>query len=1127
MKKLFLKITSAACAAVMAFSFAACGPDDGPGTAPEQLDAPQISLDENVISWSAIVNASGYTVYLEDSAAGTVESTSYTISITEPGSYDFYVVAESDDENYAASERSNTVTYTVEEPDPEPVQLEAPQISLDGNILSWSAVENATEYTIYQNGNAVESITGTSYVIPVTAPGSYAYAVIATSTDADYTASEQSNEVTYTVEKPEPVKLSAPHIALNGATLSWSAVENAAGYTIYQGGSAVAGVTGTSYTIDITEPGVYTFTVIATSDNENYTQSDSSNAVTYIVEEPEEPDPEPVRLEAPEIALSGNVISWSAVENATGYTVYQGGNAVTSVTGTSYSISINTPGSYSFTVVATSTKEGYAASAHSNSVTYVVAEPEPVQLEAPGLTLSGNRLSWRAIDGATGYTVYVNGVFEAETTGTAYTIPHTAPGNYTYTVIAEGDGKNFTDSEQSAGVTYTVAEELPEEGLSEGITYQYGGNESAALEWDTANSRTQKVEYKLSAASSYTSVDDELIRTVGTDTDRADILGLEGGRTYDFRVTLADGQQFTAEGVAVAAYDRSGYAHFKYSDGVGAYNDDGTLKDGAIVIYVTESTKNTVTATFGGRTYTGIAEILKNLSRADAPVAVRIIGRIAAATWNKIDYNADKKYNSSNKLPADKVVGINGKALPQQNLTQEDIIAGGYNTLNTAVCSELEGLSNRIKYSSGEFDSAYNNCSIDSAENITLEGVGEGAEIFQWGLTWSKCNSIEVRNITFDDYTEDACSFEGGTESETIDGFDSNNLWIHHNTFNEGINYWDVTAEQDKHEGDGATDLKRAAYITISYNHYYKNHKTGLVGGGDNQTTACITFHHNWYEDCSSRLPLGRQANMHMYNNYYDGSTSYDMSLRANAYAFVENCYFEDSNDPMQTQSGAVIKAYGCIFDGCAVNSKYDVTIATSRTQVVENNNVFAPDFDTNSEVFYFANGKTDVENMLTASEVKAQVPRLAGALGDERKPDGGSGESGNEPSTPSVTDTVTYIPKNDGLYGNGGAITVTYKADKEPAYKQGVDEVTINGVTIGSNEALKVDSGPTISFDLTGEMTLTLYLTVGTIKVDDTTYDVTDTANGCFKFTMVLGAGGHTISRGSAETALYYMMLN
>lgn len=50
---------------------------------------------------------------------------------------------------------------------------------------------------------------------------------------------------------------------------------------------------------------------------------------------------------------------------------------------------------------------------------------------------------------------------------------------------------------------------------------------------------------------------------------------------------------------------------------------------------------------------------------------------------------------------------------------------------------------------------------------------------------------------------------------------------FHNNTFNEGRKNFDVCNEQAKYEGNGATDFKMNAYITLSNYHYYKNHKTG------------------------------------------------------------------------------------------------------------------------------------------------------------------------------------------------------------------------------------------------------------------------------------------------------------
>ena len=297
-------------------------------------------------------------------------------------------------------------------------------------------------------------------------------------------------------------------------------------------------------------------------------------------------------------------------------------------------------------------------------------------------------------------------------------------------------------------------------------------------------------------------------------------------------------------------------------------------------------------------------------------------------------------------------------------------------------------------------------CDISNAKNVTLEGVGPNAMIFQWGLTWKNCSYIEVRNLIFDDYTEDACSFEGSeTSVSSISAFKTGNIWIHHNTFNEGINYWDVTSEQDKHEGDGATDLKGNKNLTVSYNHYYKNHKTGLVGGSDSVTTANVTFHHNFYDQCSSRLPLGRQANMHMYNNYYYGSTGTNMSIRANAYAFIENSVFENCKNSIDIQSNAVVKLWNCL----TINSSnVRGTVASSRDQIVLNSNVFCNDFDTNSTAFYYdsINKKSNVEVMTNVEDVRSFVKANAGSLSGSFV--GINNDTPEPPATPNEPESTT-----------------------------------------------------------------------------------------------------------------------
>ena len=687
-------------------------------------------------------------------------------------------------------------------------------------------------------------------------------------------------------------------------------------------------------------------------------------------------------------------------------------------------------------------------------------------------------------------------------------------------------------------------EQEPSEGVADIVTLAQAGNESVAFEWKDAAPGKAKVEYKLhDGVSAYTEADGELIRATSGGA-RADILGLRGGASYDFKITTGDGAVLTVTNVPVSAYDRSGYAHFNYSEGVGAYNDDGTLKSGAVVVYVTEETKNTVTAKIGGKTYTGLVEILQNAGKSSAPVNIRIIGTIGAATWNAIEYNTDN-------LTPDKVTGINGKNLPEQNLTEEEILAGGYNTLNTSAVSKMEGLTNRIKFDGGknEFDSYYNMCDISGAKNVTVEGVGEGAGLFQWGFTWKKSNSIEVRNLTFDDYTEDACSFEGGSKTATNpDDFDSKNIWVHHNTINEGINYWDVCSEQDKHEGDGGTDFKYNAYVTLSYNHYVGCHKTGLIGGGDSQQTASVTFHHNWYENCGSRLPLARQANMHMYNNYYDGSTGTNMSLRAGAYAFIENCFFDNAKNPVTTQDGdgkrGVAKIYNCTFNGQKLDtSKYDVEVVSDRAAKVDNDNVFNKNFDTDPSAFYYADGRSDVEIMHDTAEVPAVVPLLAGAMGGredidlggssaeqpggETDPDRPGGETGGEENA-SFTATITVdgsslVESNSAALRYEGGVNST-KPEDQAKYSVGSNRINLGGNAAYIRLTFKASAGQAVEISVNASASAAsgIAIVAENASVTGNAQYAVSTDPADFRFTLVADADGEvtiTLNRTVSKT--------
>lgn len=539
------------------------------------------------------------------------------------------------------------------------------------------------------------------------------------------------------------------------------------------------------------------------------------------------------------------------------------------------------------------------------------------------------------------------------------------------------------------------------------ITASAGYEEGAYVEFNTVSGiSSYSVGYKTKGSSNnYQTIDSELVRVNNaTGTVRADVVGLAKG---NYTLQVIAGSQTKTTDVSVTNYDRSGYAHFNYTSGIGGYNDDGTPKSGANIVYVTEANKNS-SFTVNGKTYSNIVKVLQDAKNLK-PLIVRVIGTVGAATWEKIEYTKPSSGNLSGAEVINQTKELKGITLSLQSYTQAQLAALGFK-YDTSKYSQLKDLEGKMIKDGTEFDSCWNNLEILSAQNVTLEGIGSDACIAQWGITWKACKSIEVRNLTFTDYTEDACSFEGSTGTTAVDSFTCMRIWMHHNTFNIGKNNWDVCGEQDKHDGDGATDFKGVSYVTIAYNRYNETHKTGLVGGGSSHMSANITFHHNYYNSCSQRLPLARQANMHMYNNYYHNSST-SLSLRSSAYAFIEYCYFDGSNNTMieiqsydasKTNTYAVAKVYNCYMGGNKYN--YDkmppsempsdkskahepyIYLNAARTANIANNCTFCDStkcFDIDSTKFYYdsTNQCSKVTDLITnVSSIPTAIPACAGA---------------------------------------------------------------------------------------------------------------------------------------------------
>src|SRR6266702_3316088 len=119
------------------------------------------------------------------------------------------------------------------------------------------------------------------------------------------------------------------------------------------------------------------------------------------------PPPAPTGLTVTGTTSSSISLSWTASSGVTGYNVYQGTTRVTSVGGTSATVSgLSASTTYSFSVSATKSAGESAKSAAVSATTGsggTSLPSTPTGLAVTGTTTSSVSLSWTASSGATGY----------------------------------------------------------------------------------------------------------------------------------------------------------------------------------------------------------------------------------------------------------------------------------------------------------------------------------------------------------------------------------------------------------------------------------------------------------------------------------------------------------------------------------------------------------------------------------------------------------------------------------------------------------------------------------------------------------------------------------------------------
>ena len=667
------------------------------------------------------------------------------------------------------------------------------------------------------------------------------------------------------------------------------------------------------------------------------------------------------------------------------------------------------------------------------------------------------------------------------------------------------------------------------------ITEAKGWQESAYLKWtpfEGASSYNVYVDDK--------KIDAQLIRQYKS-YYRADVLGLKAG-TYSVKVVPvnAEGTEIaganTASNLVVKSYNREGFAHFKY-DGVGAYNNDGTLKAGAKVLYITAKTAKTVSTTVNtgkSETITGLQSIIDAYSKGKdkTPIAFRIIGKVSLSDLDHIS-------------------------------------------------SSAEGL--QIK---------------GATMNMTFEGVGDDATVYGFGFLLREAESVEFRNFAIMRCLDDAMSLDtdnshvwihnmdlfygkkgGAADQAKGDGTvdikgDSKYVTVAYNRF------WD----NGKASMCGMKSETGENWIT--YHHNWFDHSDSRMA---RVRTMSVHMYNNYYQHCDVYgVGATSGSSVFMESNYFDATKRPIMSSLQGTDAKGDGTF--------SGEKGGLIKAYGNVFANKPENFSYipysenntsfDAYEVSDPSQQVPSSvktlvgGTSYDNFDTNPSLMYaYAADKAEdvpsiVEGFYGAGRLnhgdidfvipdetvvtnghQQPWPALASILdaytsgvvkvfgesnatGEGGSTEGGStggsteggetGGSGEGGSTGGSTggseggSTVTPIEGTVICSFAGGKVSNS-SFTVAGSFKNSKTGVTVDGNTY--NDYLKIESSAgTVSFKTTAKMQMTCYTgdAKAKLKIDGT--DVTgDTTKGIV--TVTLEAGDHTIAKANSGSQSLYLI--
>ena len=693
------------------------------------------------------------------------------------------------------------------------------------------------------------------------------------------------------------------------------------------------------------------------------------------------------------------------------------------------------------------------------------------------------------------------------------------------------------------------------------LTEQSGWLESAYVEWQPVKNAEGYVAYVKEASASddaYEKLDDTLIRQYA-DYWRADALGLKEG-SYVMKVTavLKDGKTVSesTSSLEVEKYDRSGFAfseNSKFQTGSGAYNDDGTLKKDAQVIYVTPETAKTCTAVVNGKEVTGFQSILDAKQSAGtkdtSPLDFRIVGCVTA---DDVDHFS----------------------------------------------SSAEGIQLKGK-------SAY------TEMNITIEGVGEDAAVQGFGFLVRNSGNVEFRNFAVMAFMDDGISldtkncniwvhnmdiFYGSTGGDSDQAKGDGSVDIKGASTNVTVSYvhfWDSGKCSLCGMSDSAEFLvtyhhnwfdhsdSRHPRIRVASVHIYNNYFDGNAKYGVGTTKGSSAFvEANYYRNCKNPMMSSMQGTdalgqgtfsgenggmIKAYNNITVGASSliYANSdagtAKADAVSF--DAYLASSREETVPSSYKTV-AGATTYNNFDTSSAYDLGVAEEDIDDPQDvpsivtkyaGRMNGGDFDWTFQESDDANYSVDTALKAKVVNYKSSVLAIGGYKGVDVEPS--TTEKATESttkateattkatesttkateSTTKATESTTKATESTTEAPTTAPVETTAKVHNFSTDGTSSDFYTISG-KLSSNKGtvsynglsldtcLKIESKTKITFTTTAKAELVLVFNQknsSDIKVDGTVYTLTDGI-----LSLEIEAGSHEITKESTGN-LYYMSVS